>query len=110
VYLDLAVEGRGYMYLLSYVSGGTQPEHYRLDVYTPDGAFLSRTTGVGVARIAVDLFRNLYTLNYEPVAGAPKVEPSLSQWLPHTPNVCPTTLPTAAATGKVASCRAPALA
>ena len=97
VYLDLAVEGFGYMYVLSYVAGGTAPEHYRLDLYMPDGTFLSRTTGVAVARVAVDLFRNVYTLNYEPVVGAPKVEPSLSQWLPHTPNTCPSTLPTSAA-------------
>jgi hypothetical protein len=37
---------------------------------------------VAAARIAVDTFRNLYTLNYETIANAPNVEPSLSQWEP----------------------------
>ncbi|MEO7338881.1 MAG: hypothetical protein ABIV63_20095, partial [Caldimonas sp.] len=105
VYLDLAVEGAGYMYVLSYDSGGTLPQYYRLDVYTPDGAFLARTSGVAAARLAVDLFRNVYTLNYEPLVGSPRVEPSLSQWLPVSPNPCPSTLPASAASaGKVASC------
>jgi hypothetical protein len=55
---------------------------YRLDVYDPDGQFLTRTTGVAAARMAVDAFRTVYTLNYETIAGAPRIEPSLSQWVP----------------------------
>ncbi len=90
VYLDLAVEGLGYMYVLSYANGGVEAEDYRLDVYDPDGVHLLRKTGVAAARMAVDTFRNVYTLNYETMAGAPRVEPSLSQWEPSTPNGCPT--------------------
>lgn len=90
-YLDLAVEGQGYLYVLSYVGNGTQASQYRLDLYAPTGQYLTRTVGVAAARIAVDLFRNLYTLNYEAVAGAPTVEPSLSQWLPVTPGACSST-------------------
>lgn len=96
-YLDLAVEGQGYMYVLSYQGDGTLPAQYRLDLYTPDGAFQARTVGVAAACIAVDLFRNLYTLNYETLAGAPTSEPSLSQWLPHTPGACPAPPPASAA-------------
>ncbi len=110
-YLDLAVEGLGYLFVLSYVSNGSTPSDYRLDVYSPNGDFIARTGSVAAARIAVDLFRTVYTLNYEPVVGAPKVEPSVSQWLPVTPDTCPSDLPsvTGAAQGKpersVAACR-----
>ncbi|RZL86479.1 MAG: hypothetical protein EOP82_29785 [Variovorax sp.] len=94
IYLDLGVEALAYMYVLSYISDGTLPANYRLDVYTPDGAFLSRTSGVPAARLAVDLFRNVYTLNYEAISGSPRVEPSLSQWLPQSAaSTCPSTLP-----------------
>jgi len=109
VYLDIAVEGLGYIYVLSYEGNGTAAEQYRLDIYDRLGEPLSRTTGVAAGRMAVDLFRNVYTLNYETLVGVQGVEPTLSQWLPHTPDVCPTTLPTSAA-AKVASCRVPALA
>jgi hypothetical protein len=46
---------------------------------------LARTTGVAAARLAVDTFRNVYTLNFATVAGLPRVEPSLLQWSPSTP-------------------------
>jgi hypothetical protein len=36
---------------------------------------------------AVDTFRNVYTLNYETIANAPQIEPSLSQWAPSTPGM-----------------------
>jgi hypothetical protein len=87
VYVDLAVEGLGYMYVLSYLNDGLAVSDYRVDIYTPQGNFLTRTTGVAAARLAVDTFRNLYTLNYEAIAGAPRVEPSLSQWAPSSPDV-----------------------
>jgi hypothetical protein len=40
---------------------------------------------MAAARMAVDAFRNVYTLNYETLANAPHIEPSLSQWVPITP-------------------------
>ena len=100
VYLDLGVEGKGYMYVLSYVNGGTAVDDYRLDIYDPQGNFLTRTTGVAAARLAVDTFRNVYTLNYETIVGPPRIEPSLSQWEPSTLQGCPTPppLPTPTAT------------
>ena len=69
---------------------GSVAADYRLDIYDPQGNFLARTTGVAAARMAVDTFRNVYTLNYETIAGAPRIEPSLSQWSPSTPAGCPT--------------------
>lgn len=84
-YLDIAVEALGYMYVLSSANGGQNVEDYRLDIFTPQGNRLARTTGVAAARLAVDTFRNLYTLNFASVLGAPRVEPSLSQWVPSTP-------------------------
>jgi hypothetical protein len=85
-YLDIAVEGLGYMYVLSAANGGLSVDDYRLDVFTPQGNLLSRTIGVAAARMAVDTFRNVYTLNFETLAGAPRVEPTLSQWVPSTPS------------------------
>jgi len=90
VYLDLGVEGMGYFYVLSFVNDAMTPADYRLDIYDPQGNFLTRTTGVAAARMAVDTFRNVYTLNYETIANAPRIEPSLSQWNPSTPAGCPT--------------------
>jgi hypothetical protein len=88
-YLDLGVEGLGYLYVLSYVNDGRTAADYRLDIYDPQGNHLTRTTGVAAARMAVDTFRNVYTLNYETIANAPRVEPSLSQWNPCPPTGCP---------------------
>jgi hypothetical protein len=84
-YLDIAVDALGYLYVLSAANGGGAVDDYRLDIFTPQGSRLTRTTGVAAARIAVDTFRNLYTLNFAGVADAPRVEPSLSQWVPSTP-------------------------
>jgi hypothetical protein len=81
-YLDLAADAVGFLYVLSFVGSGQDVQDYFLDIYDPDGMFLTRTRGVAAARIAVDTFRNLYTLNYETIANAPNVEPSLSQWEP----------------------------
>ncbi len=84
--VDLATDALGYLFVLSYSGNGTEPGDYRLEIFDPQGTFVTRTTGVTAGRIAVDPFRTLYTLNYDSVAGAPRVEPSVSQWLPSTPN------------------------
>jgi hypothetical protein len=88
-YLDLACEYTGYLYVLSYVTGQSTYQ-YRLDIYTPEGEFLSRTTGVNAARLAVDFWRNVYALNYEVLKmtdgnPSPLTEPSVSEWIPSTP-------------------------
>ena len=49
----------------------------------PMETFLTRTEGVNAARIAVGLWRDLYTLNYERILGPNEPpEPSISQWIP----------------------------
>jgi hypothetical protein len=88
VYLDLAVEFTGYLYVLSY---NQATNLYRLDIYHPgqsDTTPISTTHDVNAAKLTVDYWRNVYTLNYEvlliPPGGAvPAItEPSVSMWIP----------------------------
>jgi hypothetical protein len=63
---------------------------YRLDLYTPKGDWLARTTGFNAARLAVNYWRDVYTLNYQvltlPDGSLPNItEPSVSHWIPSTP-------------------------
>lgn len=90
LYLDLAVEYSGYLYVLS--SGDN--DLHRLDIYHAgqDGtAPICSTTGINAGRLAVDFWRNVYTLNYEvlrlPDGGIPATltEPSISFWTPPAP-------------------------
>lgn len=89
-YLDLAVEFTGYVYVLSKDSNG----NHRLDIYHPEQTGtqpICTTTGINAARLAVDLWRSVYTLNYEllTLAGNGDVpqrsEPSVSLWVPPPP-------------------------
>jgi hypothetical protein len=88
--VDLSVESKGYVYVLKYLppaSGPVLASDYRLDIYNPDGSFLTQVAGLAAARLQVDLWRNLFTLNYEIVQGSGRTEPSVSQWIPSTPGV-----------------------
>ncbi len=95
-YLDLAVELSGYIYVLSNTSSGV----YRLDIYHQDQSDtnpISTTMNVNAARLAVDLCRNVYTLNYEvlklPNGTYPAItEPSVSLWIPSAPSASIATL------------------
>lgn len=95
-YLDLAVEAKGYIYVLSYTAGGKKQSDYVLDIYEPDGSFLVRTPDsrlqssdpqyVNVAKLVVDIDRSVFTLNYEPTIGPDgRTEPSISHWIPTPP-------------------------
>lgn len=86
-YLDMAVErAAGYIYVLFHVGSGYEPMDYYLDIYSPHGEFICRTQGLNAARIALDNWRNIYSLNYESFNGANnRIEPSVSQWIPSTP-------------------------
>jgi hypothetical protein len=91
-YLDIGVETKGFIYVLSHQGTGSKRSDYHLDVYSPDGAWLARTPenqgdpGVNGARMVVDQWRNLYTLNYEAIVGPDnRTEPSISTWIPSTP-------------------------
>jgi len=88
-YLDLAVEYTGYLYVLSY-TGQPGSLLFRLDIYTPQGDFLARTTGFNAARLAVNYWRDVFALNYQvlklPDGSLPeRTEPSVSHWIPSTP-------------------------
>jgi len=86
-YLDLAVEYTGYLYVLSFNQNTFQ---YRLDLYHPeqsDSRPIATTFDVNAARLTVDFWRNVYTLNYEVLRlpngnAAGLTEPSVSLWTP----------------------------
>ena len=90
VYLDLAVEYTGYLYVLSYSIGSNR---YRLDVYHPQQSTtnpITTTFDVNAAKLTVDFWRNVYTLNYDVLrlpggAVPPITEPSVSLWAPSVP-------------------------
>ena len=98
-YVDMAMEAKGYIYVLSHKDKGgvVLNTDYALDIYNPDGSFLLRTPDpkrhssedmqyVAAARIAVDMWRNLFTLNYATFPGpGGRTEPSVSQWIPTPP-------------------------
>ena len=95
-YLDIGVEMQGFIYVLSYIGEGRQVSDYKLDLYEPTGKWLSQTpdtqkdpaaTGVNGGRLVVDMWRRLYTLNFEKFLGpGDRTEPSISTWNPTTPN------------------------
>jgi hypothetical protein len=91
-YLDIAVEFSGFIYVLS-----SSNSVYRLDIYKPDQngtAPFCTNMGLNAAKVTVDYWRNVYSLNYEvlmvngalPPSGI--AEPSISQWVPETPSSC----------------------
>ena len=84
--LDLAVESKGYLYVLKYVGEGSQVSDYRLDIYNPDGSWLAQTAGLSANKMTVDVWRTLYTLNFEVLSkpDGERTEPSVSIWLPST--------------------------
>lgn len=90
-YLDMAVEFTGYIYVLSKDASN----NHRLDIYHPtqNGTLpISSTPGVNAAKLAVDLWRSVYTLNYEVLKTTPGgtipgfTEPSVSLWVAPPPN------------------------
>lgn len=94
-FLDLATEHRGYIYVLAYTDSGENTKDYFLDIYEPNGAFLCRTPdarystklqNVVAARLAVDIWRNAFTLNFEALTGPNgSTEPSIGHWMPMPP-------------------------
>lgn len=85
-YLDMRIEDKGYIFVLSYAGNGDAPGDYRMDLYDPAGQFLAATTGMAAASFALDAWRNIYTLNYEALTSPlGDTQPSVSQWIPSTP-------------------------
>jgi hypothetical protein len=87
-YLDLAVEPKGYLYVLRCTGDVTVASNYNVDLYEPDGTPLVTTPNVTAAKFVVDILRNMFTLNYETIIGTNgRTEPSISLWIPPAPPV-----------------------
>jgi hypothetical protein len=88
-FLDLSVEANGYVFVLGHRGQGppAKAADYRVDIYEPDGTFLVATPGVAAAKIAVDLARGMFTLNWKTLRGPNgRIEPSVSRWVPPPPD------------------------
>lgn len=86
-YLDIATEPKGYIYVLMASLNQGSPT-FLLDIYNPDGSVLLEKpqSGVNAARLTVDQWRSMFTLNYNVVLGPNnRTEPGVSQWQPSTP-------------------------
>ncbi|MEJ8836748.1 hypothetical protein [Ramlibacter sp. AN1133] len=81
-FLDVAMESVGYIYVLWVKQGDNL---YTLDIYDPAGTWLAATSGVNSGKLTIDLFRNLFTLNFEALSFGGITEPSVSEWVPSTP-------------------------
>ena len=88
VYLDIQADYTGLIYLLSFNQGTGV---YQVAVYDSLSRLqnpLMTTQRIFAARIGLDHWRNLYTLNYQPIivqstGAAPAItEPSVSLWTP----------------------------
>jgi len=89
-YLDFSVEFGGYMYVL-WVNRTSGAPVYTLDIYDPKGNWLASTPNFEAARLTVSYFRDVYTQNFQvlrlPDNSLPaRTEPSISHWIPSTPN------------------------
>ncbi|SFD75453.1 hypothetical protein SAMN05216378_1279 [Paenibacillus catalpae] len=85
-YLAMSVEIQGHIYVLSQYGNGYDADQYYLDIYTPAGSHLVTQRGLVAASMAVDLWRNLYTLNFQQITSPTgSTEPSVSEWTPSTP-------------------------
>lgn len=69
-FLDMDIDADGNMYILSYQGNGLSASQYQLDIYNAAGTLLSTTPGMNAAKIAVDSWRNIYTLGYSLFQGA----------------------------------------
>ena len=83
-YLDIAAEYSGLLYVLSY---NENTFLYRLDIYDPTQLGttpIATTQHINAAKLAVDFWRNVYTLNYEvlKLPGPGITEPTVSLWVP----------------------------
>jgi len=93
-YLDINIESQGFIYILKRDDSGTSGV-YILDIYNPasknPNTPLVSTNSLNCAKIKVDHWRNVYTLNYEAhlknSQAQAKVlrEPTISIWIPPAP-------------------------
>lgn len=109
-YLDIAAVGDNYttyLYVLSYSGDGSKVGDYNMSLYqygkdAPTGNLLVTTPNIPAAKLSVDMWHTLYTLNYQmtqdgkgnnagpsggPGTGPAGVTvPSVSEWLPPLPS------------------------
>jgi hypothetical protein len=86
VYLSMSVDVANYVFILSQNGNGYDAADFYLDVYAPTGTLLFSQRGLNAAGLAVDLWRNVYTLNYQQISGpGGRPEPSISEYTPSTP-------------------------
>lgn len=86
VYLSMCVDVANYVYVLSQNGNGYDATMFNLDVYTPTGKHLFCQQELVAGGMAVDLWRNVYTLNFQQICGpGGRPEPSISEWIPSTP-------------------------
>ncbi len=95
-YLDLAVDGANQIYTLSYSGDGSQPQNYKIDVYTPSGTPLATNSpGTNIPHFAVDFWRSVYAANYNPLTdqatNTPHLDPTLGVAEPSISRFDPTT-------------------
>jgi hypothetical protein len=85
-YLDFSVEYAGYLYVL-WVDATNQ---FTLDIYDPQGTWLTSTVGLDAQTLTVNYWRDVFTQNLQvlrlPDGSLPdRTEPSISHWIPSTP-------------------------
>lgn len=86
VYLSMSVDVANYVYVLSQNGNGYDATQFNLDVYTPTGDHLFYQQGLVAGGLAVDLWRNVYALNFQRISGpGGRPEPSISEYIPSTP-------------------------
>lgn len=89
-FLDIGSDGDGYVFVLGYRNAGLSIDDYVLDVYAPQSETrLFRVNKVNSGRMAVDWFRDVYSLNFQSIkalAGKAADQPSVSIWVPRTPH------------------------
>lgn len=78
-YLDIAIESKGFIYIL-YVSDNAG----MVDLYDDNYKYITTFKNINAGQIAVDVWRNMYTLNHATITGQSGIEPSMSQWSPLT--------------------------
>lgn len=78
----MAVDGASHIYLLYYTADGFHSEDVHINVYTPSGQPLAtHSPRVNIARLAVDYWRSINGVNFDPLTlegtATPRIEPAL---------------------------------
>ncbi len=81
--LDIDVESTGMIFVLYYKNSGKTKDDYGVQIYSKTGTLIDTAEGIAAAKMAVDHFRNIFTLNYETVIESDNLQkPTISLWAP----------------------------